>query len=235
MARQLQLRRGNLSNWNTANPVLANGEFVLVSTNNDSVWNAYKIGNGIAAFNSLPIYEYTGVLGYGSPQGVYTTSAALIAANPNHMYIYIVLADGKWWYWNVAAGAWAAGGLYQTPLSVVQTHGQSEVDVMSQKTVTEILSNTEHALADIVAHLEGRIKTLEELLTASKYNTRQVKELSVVENVKLKGANTKLFGTGAPIITPDFEGQEYLDRTAKIWYDAVGIVNAGDWKPRTNA
>jgi len=95
--------------------------------------------------------------------------------------------------------------------------------------------NAEHALADIVAHLEGRIKALEELLTASKYNTIQVKELSVVENVKLKGADTKLFGVGAPLITPDFAGQEYLDQTAKIWYDAVGIVDAGDWKPRTNA
>ena len=101
--------------------------------------------------------------------------------------------------------------------------------------VYEPMVNSEHALADIVAHLEGRIKALEELLVASRYNTIQVKELSVVENVKLKGADAKLFRTGAPIITPDFAGQEYLDQTAKIWYDAVGIVNAGDWKPRTNA
>lgn len=60
------------------------------------------------------------------------------------------------------------------------------------------LPNAEHAIADIVAHLEGRIKALEELLTASQYNTIQVKELSVVENVKLKGADTKLFGTVHP-------------------------------------
>ena len=116
-----------------------------------------------------------------------------------------------------------------------QTLTDSETDYPSGRAVYEPMVNTEHAIADIVAHLEGRIKTLEELLTASQYNTIQVKELSVVENVKLKGADTKLFGTGAPAITPDFAGQEYLDQTAKIWYDAVGVVNAGDWKPRTNA
>ena len=97
------------------------------------------------------------------------------------------------------------------------------------------LPNAEHAIADIVAHLEGRIKTLEKLLVASHYKTIKVKDISVVEHVKLKGADTNLYGTGAPIVTPDFAGQEYLHQTAKIWYDAVGIVNAGDWKPRTNA
>lgn len=96
------------------------------------------------------------------------------------------------------------------------------------------LPNVEHALADIIAHLLGRIQTLEELLTASAYNTIQVNELSVVENIKLKGAYKQLFGTGAPTVTPDFAGQEYLNQTAKIWYDAVGTANAGDWKPRTN-
>lgn len=116
-----------------------------------------------------------------------------------------------------------------------QTLTDSETDYPSGRAVYEPMANAEHALADIVAHLEGRIKALEELLTASAYNTIQVKELSVVENVKLKGADTKLYGTGAPLTTPDFAGQEYLDQTAKIWYDAVGVVNAGDWKPRTNA
>lgn len=116
-----------------------------------------------------------------------------------------------------------------------QTLTVSETDYPSGRAVYEPMVNTEHAIADIVAHLVGRIKTLEELLVASRYNTIQVKELSVVENVKLKGADKQLFGTGAPTITPDFAGQEYLDQTAKIWYDAVGVGNAGDWKPRTNA
>lgn len=106
--------------------------------------------------------------------------------------------------------------------------------LVSDNRIANEMVNAEHAIADIIAHLVGRIKTLEELLVASRYNTIQVKELSVVENIKLKGADKQLFGTGAPTVTPDFAGQEYLDQTAKIWYDAVGVVNAGDWKPRTN-
>ena len=47
----------------------------------------------------------------GAPSGVYATAAALAAANPDHDSVYLVLADGKWYYWN--SSAWAAGGMYQ--------------------------------------------------------------------------------------------------------------------------
>ena len=161
MARQIQLRRGNLSDWTSNNPVLATGEMVLVSSTNNGVYNQYRIGNGSSPFNALPIYEYTGVLGYGSPQGVYTNEAALLAANPNHMYIYIVRDTGYWWYWNTSLSAWTAGGLYQAPLSVVGDYGTSEVNVIHQKKITDSLSNTERATADLLAHLLGRIETLE--------------------------------------------------------------------------
>ena len=49
----------------------------------------------------------------GSPRGVYATLAALKAALPNGGYgIYIVSADGNWYYWN--NNTWASGGLYQS-------------------------------------------------------------------------------------------------------------------------
>lgn len=48
----------------------------------------------------------------GSPKGVYATLAALQAAYPNGTTgIYVVTADGKWYYWN--GSAWTAGGTYQ--------------------------------------------------------------------------------------------------------------------------
>lgn len=228
MARQLQLRRGNLSNWTTTNPVLANGEFVLVSTKNDSVWNAYKIGNGSAAFNSLPIYEYTGVLGYGSPQGVYATSAALIADNPNHMYIYIVQADGNWWYWNVAAGDWAAGGLYQTPLSVVQTSGQSEIDVISQKAVTDLLSKK--AGVEVVAKNASDIRTLENVINSANINQETTATATGVDTVALPktaantGMSVQLFGQSAEnlVVNGDFR-----DGTTG-WYADVSANSASN-------
>jgi lysophospholipase L1-like esterase len=49
----------------------------------------------------------------GSPKAVYATVAALTTAIPaGNTNIYLVIADGKWYYWNGAA--WIAGGTYQS-------------------------------------------------------------------------------------------------------------------------
>ena len=98
-----------------------------------------------------------------------------------------------------------------------------------------LLPNAEKALADIVAHLLGRIETLEQELSESKYNVMQVNELSVVDNLKIKGANLFLFGTAAPAVAPDFIGQFFIDTTAGVTYQAKGITNAADWKATSNA
>ena len=49
----------------------------------------------------------------GSPKGTYATLSALQTAFPTgNTNIYLVTADGKWYYWN--GSAWAAGGVYQS-------------------------------------------------------------------------------------------------------------------------
>lgn len=48
----------------------------------------------------------------GSPAGVYSTYEDLTTADPNHDKIYLVLADGKWYYYN--GTTWTAGGTYQS-------------------------------------------------------------------------------------------------------------------------
>lgn len=51
----------------------------------------------------------------GSPKGVYGTYAELETAKPSgDSNIYIVEADGNWYYWN--GTDWTAGGLYQSVL-----------------------------------------------------------------------------------------------------------------------
>ena len=50
-------------------------------------------------------------LASGSPAGVYTTVAALTSADPDHNKIYVVTADGHWYYYN---NGWQDGGLYQS-------------------------------------------------------------------------------------------------------------------------
>lgn len=48
----------------------------------------------------------------GSPKGTYATLSALQTAFPTgNSNIYVVTADGKWYYWN--GSAWTAGGTYQ--------------------------------------------------------------------------------------------------------------------------
>ena len=37
----------------------------------------------------------------GSPKGVYATVSDLETADPSHNYIYVVTADGKWYYYNI--------------------------------------------------------------------------------------------------------------------------------------
>lgn len=60
-------------------------------------------------------------VGSGSPKGVYATLSALQTAFPTGTTgIYVVSADGKWYYWS--GSAWTPGGTYQStaiaPLTV---------------------------------------------------------------------------------------------------------------------
>ena len=52
----------------------------------------------------------------GSPAGVYATVSALTSADPDHSKIYVVTADGKWYYYNSSTSSWTAGGTYQSTL-----------------------------------------------------------------------------------------------------------------------
>lgn len=52
-------------------------------------------------------------IGSATPKGTYATVAALQTAFPTGTNgIYVVTADGKWYYWN--GTAWTAGGVYQS-------------------------------------------------------------------------------------------------------------------------
>lgn len=54
----------------------------------------------------------TSSLGTASPKGIYPTTSALATAKPTgDTHIYIISADGKWYYWN--GTVWTAGGVYQ--------------------------------------------------------------------------------------------------------------------------
>ena len=50
----------------------------------------------------------------GSPAGVYATVSDLETADPDHDKIYVVTANGKWYYYDTGESAWTEGGTYQT-------------------------------------------------------------------------------------------------------------------------
>lgn len=50
----------------------------------------------------------------GAPKGTYSTLSALQTAYPSGVEgIFLVLADGHWYYWNSTVLAWTDGGVYQ--------------------------------------------------------------------------------------------------------------------------
>lgn len=50
-----------------------------------------------------------------SPKGVFLTKAALEAAYPSGANgIYVVTADGNWYFWKVSTAEWVSGGVYQS-------------------------------------------------------------------------------------------------------------------------
>ena len=49
----------------------------------------------------------------GGPSGVFSTYSDLVATNPNHNRIYVVVQDGNWYYYNTSNNTWTSGGQYQ--------------------------------------------------------------------------------------------------------------------------
>ena len=55
-------------------------------------------------------------VGIGTPKGTFTALVDLQTVDPDHQYIYLVISDGHWYYWNETEEEWADGGAYQAPL-----------------------------------------------------------------------------------------------------------------------
>lgn len=70
----------------------------------------------------------TSSLGSGAPKGVYATINALKSAKPTgDANIYVVTADGKWYYWD--GTAWTSGGVYQAT-GIEETMKQEIIDTL---------------------------------------------------------------------------------------------------------
>lgn len=74
----------------------------------------------------------------GSPAGVYSTVSALTTADPDHSKIYVVSADGHWYYYGNSQ--WNDGGVYQATEDS-ETINQLQEDVSKIKRQLDIVDN----------------------------------------------------------------------------------------------
>ena len=88
MALQIQFRRGTYAEWNSADPVLASGEFALQTDASTGIAaGSFKVGDGSTVWNSLP---YGGIQG---PMGL--TTANIDGGLSNSTYTIISLDGGN--------------------------------------------------------------------------------------------------------------------------------------------
>lgn len=88
-------------------------------------------------------------LASGSPKGVYETLVALQAAKPEgDTGIYLVTADGHWYYWNGLA--WTDGGAYQA--TTVSAAGTTIDDEDEYYTATDVEGALKEAYLNLGTH-----------------------------------------------------------------------------------
>ena len=87
MPLQIQFRRGTYSQWNSANPTLADGEFALqTDAGGGAAAGQFKIGDGSTNWNTL---AYGGLVGPTGP-----TTANIDGGLSNSTYTVISLDGG---------------------------------------------------------------------------------------------------------------------------------------------
>lgn len=143
---------------NKLDAMATNGTLTLLIKNYiDPIYQAYEneINEDIALFKSGVNNSITTMnsqitsLSSGSPAGTYATVAALTSADPSHSNIYVVLEDGKWYYYNTSSSTWTAGGTYQsTGIGVNEVDSENLVNNLKYSLNAEVLDITQMSFTE---------------------------------------------------------------------------------------
>jgi len=97
------------------------------------------------------------------------------------------------------------------------------------------LNLDEYTIAEALNLLYSKIIALEKLIADGVLGNVQVDSITTIGDIKYKGASIILLGTSAPTVSPDFEGQTYINTTSPgTVYTAKGVASAADWKQTSN-
>ena len=130
----------------------------------------------------------------GAPAGTYATVDALTNADPNHSKIYVVTADGNWYYYNTSTSSWTAGGAYLT-------NAQDTEDTLEK---LNILGFT---------NLQNRLQEFDGLVnldyTRGNYTFTNTPWTTNVTNYQIRTVDTLTVHEGDVIGLSDYTGLEY--------------------------
>ena len=103
----------------------------------------------------------------GSPAGTYSTVSALTTADPDHSKIYLVTADGHWYYWNSTNSEWTDGGQYLSTGNAIEAkdiilYNQTKDLNSIMENCTYILQAASSSITNLPSDyaLDGRISLL---------------------------------------------------------------------------
>jgi lysophospholipase L1-like esterase len=139
----------------------------------------------------------------GSPKGTYATISALQSAFPTGATgVYVVTADGKWYYWN--GTAWTAGGVYQATSIGIGEITPTKTNFLPTKPTTRNLYNPNAPTREA-----GKLLNADGTTTANAtYEITEYIDISGAEKVFISRTNT---GPNAMV-----RGFAFYD-TNKVW------------------
>lgn len=133
------------NNPNLANIYVWNGNtrhYIWVGDNTLNLGNYYTQEQGEQFENDIDnrvasVENELSSVASGSPKGVYATLSALESAFPTGTTgIYVVLADGHWYYWN--GSAWTDGGVYLSS-SADEVLNPTSINSLQNKSIANAL------------------------------------------------------------------------------------------------
>lgn len=138
----------------------------LTTTDKTSLVNA--VNSNVAQLADIATQQTTNVnniaanttaianIGNGSPKGTYATLSALQTAYPSGTTgVYIVTADGGWYYWSVSS--WAKGGTYQATAIAKQSVGYDKTDFLT--TGKNMFDKSKRTLHMVVSDVDGTLSS----------------------------------------------------------------------------